>query len=225
MADAKTIFLLANLALAFLIAGFVWAHQVEIFRSWRLIDAKSFRAVHAAHWQTLPIWVVAIGLSLAGSIALKGGLIDDLELKAYRETIDPKSPLITLFSPPGGPAPYWADSGFVTDAKGIKTPNQFPLWTADATTLGVGKPVTLTWDNGAGLTFRRMIAVDDRYMFTITDSVENSGAQPVSLRPYALILRREGPKIDDLGSVGIDDLQRFSAGDTDGTPAARRNFE
>jgi hypothetical protein len=70
MADAKTIFLLANLALAFLIAGFVWAHQVEIFRSWRLIDAKSFRAVHDAHWQTLPIWVVAIGLSLAGSIAL-----------------------------------------------------------------------------------------------------------------------------------------------------------
>ena len=59
--------------------------------------------------------------ALAGSIALKGGLIDDLELKAYHETIDPKSPLITLFSPPGGPAPYWADSGFVTDAKDLKT--------------------------------------------------------------------------------------------------------
>jgi hypothetical protein len=70
MADAKTIFLLANLALAFFIAGFVWAHQVEIFRSWRLLDAKSFRAVHEAHWRTLPIWAVAIGLSLAGSIAL-----------------------------------------------------------------------------------------------------------------------------------------------------------
>ena len=35
--------------------------------------------------------------------------------------------------------------------------------------------MTLTWDNGAGLTFRRIIAVDDRYMFTITDSVENAG--------------------------------------------------
>jgi len=70
MADARTIFLLANVALAFLIAGFVWAHQLEIFRSWRLIDAKSFRAVHDAHWRTLPIWAVAIGLGLAGSIAL-----------------------------------------------------------------------------------------------------------------------------------------------------------
>ena len=70
MTDARTIFLLANVALAFTIVGFVWAHQVEIFRSWRLIDARSFRAVHAAHWQTLPIWVVPIGLGLAGSIAL-----------------------------------------------------------------------------------------------------------------------------------------------------------
>jgi hypothetical protein len=70
MTAAKTIFLLANVALAFAIAGFVWAHQVEIFRSWRLIDAKSFRAVHAAHWHTLPTWVVPIGLGLAGSIAL-----------------------------------------------------------------------------------------------------------------------------------------------------------
>ena len=133
--------------------------------------------------------------ALAGSIALKGGLIDDLELKAYRETIDPKSPLITLFSPPGGPAPYWADSGFVTDAKDLKTPNQFTLWTADATMLGVGKPVTLTWDNGAGLKFTRIIAVDDRYMFTITDAVENSGTAPVSLRPYASILRRGKPDV------------------------------
>ena len=62
--------------------------------------------------------------ALGGSIALKGGLIDDLELKSYHETIDPKSPNITLFSPPGGPAPYWAESGFVTDAKGVKTPNR-----------------------------------------------------------------------------------------------------
>jgi hypothetical protein len=70
MADAKSVFLLANVALAFAVAGFVWAHQVEVFRSWRLIDAKSFRAVHDAHWRALAVWVVPIGLGLAGSIAL-----------------------------------------------------------------------------------------------------------------------------------------------------------
>jgi len=133
--------------------------------------------------------------ALGGSIALQGGLIDDLRLKAYHETIDPKSPLITLFSPPGGPAPYWAETGFVTDAKGVKTPNRTTVWSADSTTLGVDKPVTLTWNNGAGLEFKRVVAVDDRYMFTITDSVANTGADPASLRPYALILRRGKPEV------------------------------
>ena len=54
--------------------------------------------------------------SLGGSINLTGGLIDDLTLKAYRETIDPNSPNIVLFSPQGGPEPYWAETGFVADA-------------------------------------------------------------------------------------------------------------
>ena len=82
--------------------------------------------------------------SLGGSIDLTGGLVDDLVLKAYRETIDPKSPNITLFSPQGGPQPYWAETGFVTDAPGVKTPNRSTVWSADSTKLTADKPVTLT---------------------------------------------------------------------------------
>jgi YidC/Oxa1 family membrane protein insertase len=146
--------------------------------------------------------------ALEGSIALKGGLIDDLRLKAYRETIDPASPLITLFSPPGGPAPYWTETGFVTAEKGVKTPNRSTLWTADSRTLAAGKPLTLTWDNGAGLEFKRVISVDDRYMFNVEDSVENKGTEPVSLRSYALILRRGKPEVSGYtvlheGFVGV----------------------
>ncbi|MGD0563708.1 MAG: membrane protein insertase YidC [Roseiarcus sp.] len=133
--------------------------------------------------------------SLGGSIDLTGGLVDDLVLKAYRETIDPKSPNITLFSPQGGPQPYWAETGFVTDAQGVRTPNRTTVWSADSTKLSADKPVTLAWDNGAGLKFKRVISVDDKFMFTIKDSVENSGAEPVSLRPYALILRRGKPEV------------------------------
>ena len=77
----------------------------------------------------------------------------------------------------------------------MKTPNRQTLWSADSTTLTPDKPVTLTWDNGAGLKFKRVIAVDDKYMFTVHDSVENDGAEPVSLRPYALILRRGKPDV------------------------------
>jgi YidC/Oxa1 family membrane protein insertase len=132
--------------------------------------------------------------SLGGSIDLKGGQLDDLVLKDYRETIDKNSPLIRLFSPRGAPNAYFAETGFVSGS-GVKTPNRETIWTADVKTLTPDQPVTLTWDNGAGLVFKRAIAVDDKYMFTITDSVANSGGAAASLRPYALILRRGKPNV------------------------------
>ena len=68
--------------------------------------------------------------SLGGSIDLTGGIIDDVVLRTYRETIDPQSPNITLLSPAGGPSPYWAGTGFDTDAP-VKTPNRRTVWSAD----------------------------------------------------------------------------------------------
>ena len=132
--------------------------------------------------------------SLGGSIDLKGGKIDDIILKDYRETIDPKSPNIRLFSPPGAPDAYWAETGFVS-AHGAKTPNLDTVWTADVKTLTPTQPVTLTWDNGAGLVFKRVLAVDDKYMFTVTNSVANSGGAPAAVQPFGLILRRGKPSV------------------------------
>jgi len=132
--------------------------------------------------------------SIRGSIDVQGGKFDDIILKDYRETIDPKSQNIRLFSPPGAPDAYWAETGFVsTDAS--KTPNLDTVWTADRQTLTVEQPVTLTWDNGAGLTFKRVISVDDKYMFTIADSVVNSGAAPATVQPFGLILRHGRPNV------------------------------
>ena len=51
--------------------------------------------------------------SLKGSIALKGGRIDDLVLAKYRETVDPKSANVVLFSPSGAPHPYYAEYGWM----------------------------------------------------------------------------------------------------------------
>jgi YidC/Oxa1 family membrane protein insertase len=132
--------------------------------------------------------------SIGGSIDLKGGKFDDIILKDYRETIDPKSPNIRLFSPPGAPDAYWAETGFVS-ADAAQTPNLDTVWTADRQTLTVEQPVTLTWDNGAGLTFKRVISVDDKYMFTIADSVVNSGAAPATVQPFGLILRHGRPNV------------------------------
>ena len=132
--------------------------------------------------------------SIGGSIDLKGGKIDDIILKDYRETVDPKSPNVRLFSPPGAPEAYWAETGFVS-AAGVKTPNRETVWSVDRQTLTPSQPVTLTWDNGAGLVFKRKVAVDDKFMFTVTDSVVNTGGEAVTLRPYALVLRRGMPKV------------------------------
>ncbi len=132
--------------------------------------------------------------SIGGSINLKGGRIDDIVLRGYRETVDPKSPNVRLFTPPGAPDAYWAETGFVSPA-GSKTPNLDTVWTADRQTLTPSQPVTLTWDNGEGLVFKRKIAVDDKYMFTVTDSVVNSGSAPATVQPYGLVLRHGRPNV------------------------------
>jgi YidC/Oxa1 family membrane protein insertase len=132
--------------------------------------------------------------SVGGSIDLKGGKIDDIILKDYHETVDPKSPNVRLFSPPGAPDAYWAETGFVSRA-GAKTPGLDAVWTPDRQTLTPTQPVTLTWDNGAGLVFKRVVAVDDKYMFTIVDSVANSGSAPATVQPYALVLRHGRPTV------------------------------
>ncbi|HSM40091.1 MAG TPA: membrane protein insertase YidC [Afifellaceae bacterium] len=130
--------------------------------------------------------------SLTGSINLKGGRIDDLLLTKYRETIDPDSPLIELFSPPGSANPYYAEFGWV--ARGVKTPGTDSLWSADSDVLTPDRPVTLSWDNGEGLVFKRTIAVDRNYKFTLTQSVENNTGDAVTLFPYGLVNRIGRPK-------------------------------
>ena len=134
--------------------------------------------------------------ALEGSIALKGGRLDDLSLKDYRETPDKNSPNIVLLTPAGAPSAYYAESGFVaapgTDAT---LPGPDTVWTAAGQQqLTPSTPVTLTWDNGKGLLFTRKIAVDRDYMFTTTNSVENKGSAPVALSPYSLIVRQGLPK-------------------------------
>ena len=138
--------------------------------------------------------VTVVSPRLDGSISLTGGDIDDLMLVDYREELDPKSPEIVLLSPRGTSDAYYARFGWV-GADGVRVPDAETLWRADGTTLEPGKPVTLRWENGAGLRFTRTLALDVNYMFTITQRVENSGAEAVKLFPYGLISRRGTPDV------------------------------
>jgi len=148
--------------------------------------------------------------SIKGSLALKGGRIDDVSLAQYHETTDPKSPLVQLLSPSGSPAPYYAELGWVAGSGStVKLPDASTLWTQVGTgSLTDTTPVTLEWDNGEGLVFKRVISVDPRYMFKIEDSVSNKGAAVIALDHRTVISRHGTPKIEGFyilheGPIGV----------------------
>jgi YidC/Oxa1 family membrane protein insertase len=134
--------------------------------------------------------------ALKGSIALKGGRIDDLTLRDYRETVAPDSPNVVLLSPAGSPHPYYTEHGYVGPSgdTSLSLPGDDTLWTAATPgPLTQSSPVTLTYDNGKGLKFTRTISVDDKYMFSVDDKVENTGSDPATIYPYALVSRHGIP--------------------------------
>jgi YidC/Oxa1 family membrane protein insertase len=132
--------------------------------------------------------------ALVGSIALKGARLDDLKFTRYTESVDPKSGKVELFTPVGAKDAYFADFGWVAPAgQSAVVPGPDTLWKASATTLKPGAPVTLSWDNGQGLSFTRTISVDEKYLFTITDGVKNSASAPVALSNYGRISHHGTP--------------------------------
>jgi YidC/Oxa1 family membrane protein insertase len=147
---------------------------------------------------------------LKGSIALKGARIDDVSLLDYHETVDPKSPNIVLLSPSGSADPFYAEFGWVNGTGGqTRLPNADTVWSAEnIAPLSPDRPLVLSWDNGEGLRFKRTIAVDRVYMFTITDEVENTGANSVTIHGYGLASRHGLPPVQGYyilheGPVGV----------------------
>ncbi|MBV9569719.1 MAG: membrane protein insertase YidC [Alphaproteobacteria bacterium] len=160
--------------------------------------------------------------SVNGSLRLKGARFDDLQLRKYRETLDPKSPEIVLFSPESTAFPYYTVFGWAAGpGSKVRVPDDATPWTlASGNVLTPETPITLRWDNGQGLTFTRTISVDKQYMFTIADTVANHGAAAAVLSPYAYVSRSNIPQDTHYmalheGFVGIlgDDLQDPSYSD------------
>ncbi|WP_323041085.1 membrane protein insertase YidC [Gemmobacter sp.] len=174
---------------------------------------------------------------LTGSIALTGGRLDDLSLRDYRQTADDTSAIVRLLRPMGGANAYyaihgWAPGGSLADAD-VPGPNT--VWSvAEGDTLAPGKPVVLEWANGKGLTFRRTMAVDQDYMFSITQSVTNAGTEAARLAPYGLLARHGLPPdlenffISHEGTIQMadgrlaetdySDLQEATVSATEGVP-------
>ena len=134
--------------------------------------------------------------TLKGSLSLQGGRIDDLSLKNYRQTLRPGSDIVKLLQPVGSDAPYYALFGWApgTGLSADQVPNANTIWKVETgDTLTPDTPITLTWDNGAGLTFRRELNVDADFMFDITQTVENTSDATVTLAPYGVLARHGEP--------------------------------
>ncbi|HHK73987.1 MAG TPA: membrane protein insertase YidC, partial [Rhizobiales bacterium] len=157
--------------------------------------------------------------TVQGSLSLTGGRIDDLKLLKYHETIKKDSPNIILLSPSRSKNAYYIEHGWTAapDAN-LKLPNSETTWRVEGNDkLTPQTPVTLKWDNGAGLLFRRTITIDREYMIKLRQDVENRTGKPVTLFPYALISRHGMPKtkafyilheglIGFLGDEGLEEI-------------------
>jgi YidC/Oxa1 family membrane protein insertase len=129
---------------------------------------------------------------ISGSIALTGAVFDDVVLKNYHETVAPDSPLVQLMGRRGGSKPSYAQFGW-TALGNVKVPDDNTLWTASAGALTPQSPVTLSWDNGAGLTFQLLLTVDENYMFNVQQAVINHTGADVKLFPWSRVVRDYKP--------------------------------
>ena len=146
--------------------------------------------------------------ALTGSINLKGARIDELKLNRYHETLDKSSPLIELLRPGGSKNAYFAEFGYLPSDKTGKMPGADTEWKANTDTLSGDGSVVLEWTNDKGVRFEREIALDQNYMFTVTDRITNSGGDAIEVTPYGRIARFGEPQIQNIfvlhqGLIGV----------------------
>ena len=156
---------------------------------------------------------------LEGSLSLLAGRIDDLRLKDYTETIKEGSPIVTLLSAEGSANAYYGLNGWAA-ASGVEptdVPGPNTLWSSTSKSLTPDSPVTLNWDNGKGLSFQRIISVDENFMFNVKQSVTNLSASTVALAPYGQIARHGEPPNLKGFFILHEGMVRMSDGELDET--------
>lgn len=128
-----------------------------------------------------------------GSINLKGARLDDLRLQNYYKTVDATEHSVVL-SPSKSKHPHFIEHGWVPNDKSIKIPTKDTIWQSDTNELTPDNKATLRWNNGQGLTFIRVIDMDENYGFNVEQKVINNSSKEVTLFPYALIMQNGLPE-------------------------------
>ena len=134
---------------------------------------------------------------IKGSINLNGGLIDDLILEEFRETLDPTSDLIEFLNPLGSDNAYYLDTGWVSSDSTIELPDSSSIWSADKNSIGINDPVKLTWTSDQNITFEKIISLDEDYLFSVDQRVINNSGLSFDLYPYGLSKRQGIPEMQN----------------------------
>lgn len=249
------IFALASIAIWFMYDSFVIAPQAEAMKEARkaraellLNDPSLFEEDEDGQMQIKPLEPVKRSEAISGmarvefsneiikgSISLKGGRIDDLILKEHYRTFEKKEK-VSILNPARSDRARFIDMGWVSGNKNLNLPGTSTVWHIRGNTiLEPGTPVTLFWDNGQGVEFERVMSLDEKYMFNVTQRVINKSGTELYLHPYGLISQTgiplepnsrrtwvsyEGP----MGFIG-GSLEHMSYGAMEDTPSKKIEAE
>ena len=138
---------------------------------------------------------------LSGSISLKGLRFDDLTLVKYKQTLNENSESVELFSPQSYKDAYFAEIGWWGKDKNITYPTSSTVWKSDKNELLSNSLVKLHWISPEKIKFSVTISLDENYLFTIKQSVENNSAKPISIQFYGLINKSHENKPDNMVNI------------------------
>jgi len=137
--------------------------------------------------------------SILGSMSLEGGLIDDISFKKHKQNL--KNNLnVEFLNPSQTEDGFYVETGWSSIGNKIKVPSKKSIWKVKGNNfLSNNKPVVLEWNNNEGIIFKKRIELDNKYLFKITQEVQNNTNKTIDLYPYAQITRNKIP----------DDIQNF----------------
>ena len=132
--------------------------------------------------------------NVKGSISLKGAIIDDLLFKNYNEKLEGTKKVV-LLNPRDASNTYYLETGWVTNNKNIDLPNNKSKWKVEGNTkLSPGNDVKLIWKNAQGLTFEKIISIDNKFLFTVNQKIKNNTNKIYNFYPYSQIIRKNIPR-------------------------------
>ena len=149
--------------------------------------------------------------NVKGSISLKGALIDDITFKNYKDKLG-SDKNVTYLNPAETNDGYFVETGWAASNVGkISLPTSDSVWNVKGNSkLSFNNPVIIEWNNKSGLIFRKKIEIDEKFLFRVTQEIQNQSGNRVDLYPYAQITRNVAPDVTDFyilheGFIGVFD--------------------